>query len=43
MSNIELLLVLTGLVVFAGAFLTMSWHKYILRHYEKKKGKSKSF
>lgn len=43
MSNVGLLLVLTGLVVLAGVFLTMSWHKYILRHYKKQKDNSKSF
>jgi len=44
MSNLGLLLVLTGLVIFSGVFLTMSWHKYIMRHHQKKqKDKLKSF
>jgi len=36
MSNITLMLVLTGLVVVSGLFLTAGWQKYLLHRRQKK-------
>lgn len=39
MSNVTLLLILTGLVVVSGIFLTFSWSKYLAYRHDKKKDK----
>lgn len=37
MSNMTILILLTGLIVLSGIFLTLSWHKYVWRKYKNKK------